>query len=262
MQPLEFSADLARSNSQYTRLADRYDDLTPRLEPIRRDAHQLLRLAVGDVVVDVGCGTGKSLAALSIAVGPSETVFAVEPCVAMMQQAKARARAQRLGNVQFIDSEVEALPQRIDAGQVNAFLLMFTHDVLQSDDALNALAVAARPGARFALAGGKFFRGPLAILNPWVQWRQRHYCTTFADYDAPWRKLSALPGFRREHLAARYGGIAYLAGGVWRLFAARSLALRRLGSGANRALARAALLARRSRCVDRIYAARNAGVRP
>ena len=215
MQPTDFSADLARSNDQYTELAARYDDLTPRLEPIRHDAHQLLRLAAGDVVMDVGCGTGKSLAALSAAVGEAGTVFALEPCVAMMQQAKARVRAQRLGNIQFMDCAVESLAEHVAAAQVNAFLLMFTHDVLQSDAALAALITAARPGARFALAGGKFFRGPLAILNPWVQWRQRSYCTTFTDYDAPWRKLSARSEFKTEHLAERYGGIAYLAGGVW-----------------------------------------------
>ena len=215
MQLVDFSADLTRSNDQYTQLAERYDDLTPRLEPIRRDAHQLLRLTVGDVVIDVGCGTGKSLAALSEAVGPSGKVIALEPCTAMMQQAKARARSQCLGNVQFIDSEVEVMSAYVAAGQIDAFLLMFTHDVLQSDAALEALTTAATRGARFALAGGKFFRGPLALLNPWVQWRQRPYCTTFADYDAPWRKLSLVPGFKMEHLAERFGGIAYLAGGAW-----------------------------------------------
>ncbi len=215
MQLLDFSADLSRSNNQYTQLAERYDDLTPRLEPIRRDAHQLLRLTACDVVMDVGCGTGKSLAALSASVGPGGKVLAVEPCAAMMQQAKARARSQRLANIQFIDSAVEAMSAHVAGGQVNAFLLMFTHDVLQSDAALAALMAAAKPDARFALAGGKFFAGPLAILNPWVQWRQRPYCTTFADYDAPWRKLCAMSGFRTEHLAERYGGIAYLAGGAW-----------------------------------------------
>ena len=215
MQLIDFSADLARSNNQHTRLAERYDDLTPRLEPIRRDAHQLLRLTAGDVVMDVGCGTGKSLAALSAAVGPGGKVVALEPCVAMMQQARARARSQHLGNVQFVDSAVEAMSTHVGAAQINAFLLMFTHDVLQSDAALNALTTAATPGARFAFAGGKFFRGPLAILNPWVQWRQRPYCTTFADYDEPWRKLSVVSGFKMEHLEARYGGIAYLGSGGW-----------------------------------------------
>ena len=161
MQLVDFSADLTRSNDQYTQLAERYDDLTPRLEPIRRDAHQLLRLTVGDVVMDVGCGTGKSLAALSEAVGPSGKVIALEPCTAMMQQAKARARSQCLGNVQFIDSEVEVMSAYVAAGQIDAFLLMFTHDVLQSDAALAALTTAATRGLALRLPVANSFAARL-----------------------------------------------------------------------------------------------------
>jgi demethylmenaquinone methyltransferase/2-methoxy-6-polyprenyl-1,4-benzoquinol methylase len=204
-------ASIDRSNAQYAALARRYDALTPRLEPLRRDAHRLLQLANGDVVMDVGCGTGKSLPALSQAVSARGRVIAVEPCPEMMAQAKARADALNLRNIQFVQREVQSLGMDVTSGSVDAVLLMFTHDVLQSGPAITALLCAARPGARLALAGGKYFSGPLALLNPWVRQRQRPYCTTFLNYDAPWRTLFATTALTQTHCRARYGGIAYLA---------------------------------------------------
>lgn len=209
-------ASLTRSNEQYARLAPRYDSLTPRLEPIRRETHAALRLRPGDTVIDVGCGTGKSLAALASTVGVSGHVIALEPCVPMIEQARARiAAAGGQAPVRMFASRIEAVAKLVPPRSVDAFLFMFTHDVLQSEAAIAALLRVARPGARFALAGGKFFSGPLALLNPWVQWRQRPYCTTFANYDAPWRMLFAVPGMSDLHVAARYGGIAYIASATW-----------------------------------------------
>jgi SAM-dependent methyltransferase len=212
-------ASLARSNEQYAVLARRYDALTPRLEPLRQEAHALLHLRPGDTVMDVGCGTGKSLAALSHAVGVGGRVIAVEPCAPMIAQARERCRCEgggvELANVLLIEAQIEAVAARVPAHSVDAFLLMFTHDVLQSEAAINALLRMAKPGARFALTGGKFFRGPLALLNPWVKWRQQPYCTTFVNYDAPWRRLFALCGMTATHWQARYGGIAYIASAQW-----------------------------------------------
>jgi SAM-dependent methyltransferase len=206
------AASLTRSNQQYAVLAEQYDALTPRLEPLRREAHALLNLRAGDTVMDVGCGTGKSLAALSHAVGVGGHVIAVEPCAPMISQARERQARESLANVQLIEAQIEAVTAHVAPHSVDAFLLMFTHDVLQSEAAISALLRIAKPGARFALTGGKFFRGPLALLNPWVKWRQQPYCTTFANYDAPWRQLFATRGVTGTHWQARYGGIAYIAG--------------------------------------------------
>ena len=205
------AASLTRSNQQYAVLAGQYDALTPRLEPMRREAHTLLDLRVGDTVMDVGCGTGKSLAALSQAVGVGGRVIAVEPCAPMIAQASARQASERLANVRLIEAQIEAVTAHVAPRSVDAFLLMFTHDVLQSEAAISALLRIAKPGARFALSGGKFFSGPLALLNPWVKWRQQPYCTTFANYDAPWRRLFATHGMAATHWQTRYGGIAYIA---------------------------------------------------
>jgi SAM-dependent methyltransferase len=210
------AASITRSNEQYAALATHYDALTPRLEPLRREAHAMLQLRAGETVMDVGCGTGKSLLSLSRAVGPNGQVIAIEPCGPMMAQAQARHHEQPLNNVRFVSAQIEAVLEHVPAQSVDAFLLMFTHDVLQSESAIAALLRVARPGAQFALAGGKFFSGPLALLNPWVKWRQQPYCTTFENYDAPWRRLFANEGIIEANWRLRYGGIAFVASAKWR----------------------------------------------
>lgn len=207
-------ASILRSNTQYRALAARYDATTPRIEALRSEAHQLLALDVGDTVVDVGCGTGKSLVGLSRAVGASGRVIAIEPCHEMMEIARTRVRDLRLSNVQLIEAPAAELASYMAAASADALLMMFTHDLLQSSASIDALLCVAKDGARFALSGGKLFSGPLSLLNPWVEWRQKPYCTTFENYDAPWRKLFNTGALTSTQVHPKYLGIAYIAHGV------------------------------------------------
>ncbi len=165
-------------------------------------------------MLDVGCGTGKSLPALSRAVGPTGRVIAIEPCAEMMRFARARVRELSLSNVDLIEAPAAALCEAIETDSIDAVLMMFTHDVLQSSAALDHLLAVAKNGARFVLAGGKLFSGALSLLNPWVEWRQKPYCTTFENYDAPWRKLFDTQALSATCVHPRYMGIAYIAHAV------------------------------------------------
>src|SRR5262249_61600820 len=73
---------------QYRDRAPLYDfELMP-VQPVRRRAIGLLGLERGETVIDVGCGTGLSLAQLRERVGAEGVVIGIEQSPAMIEQAR------------------------------------------------------------------------------------------------------------------------------------------------------------------------------
>jgi demethylmenaquinone methyltransferase/2-methoxy-6-polyprenyl-1,4-benzoquinol methylase len=205
--------DRLRALTAYRRHADGYDATCGRIESIRARALAELAPAPGETVLDVACGTGPMLPALARAVGPAGRVVGIEQSPEMA--ARARRRAQDAGGgrqVRVVERAVEDL--RLDGPPADAVLMCWTHDVLQSPAALDALCALARPGARIVLAG--------MITLPWAWgwpvnavnlWRARHYMTTWANLDRPWRGLEAR-GARLRLVRRALWGSAYVATGT------------------------------------------------
>lgn len=206
MQTIEPALSLAH----YRRLAARYDRCTRRMEPVRARALARLCVRAGDTVLDVACGTGKSFAALCERVGPHGRVIGIDHSPDMLALARARVRAAGWRNVELIEAPAERIGL---AGAADAMLLCYAHDVLQSPAALARLALAARPGARVALAGMKYFPWWLAPLNLLVLAKARGYLSDRRGLRAPWRGLAC----RLDHLRVEsmYAGIAYVAHGAF-----------------------------------------------
>lgn len=201
--------DRAQSLASYRRVADGYDASCGRIEAIRLRALAELAPARGERVADIACGTGPMLPALARAVGPEGHVLGVEQSPEMAAQ--ARRRALEAAAVDVATCALEDLPA--DVGRVDALLMCWTHDVLQSPAALDRLVALARPGARIAIAG--------MIALPWTWgwpvnafnlYRARHYCTTWANIDRPWRGLEAR-GATLRVVGRALWGTAYLAVG-------------------------------------------------
>ncbi len=99
------------------------------LEAWRREVVHSLNLRRGDVVVDIGCGTGLNFALLQEAVGPEGKIIGVDLTDAMLEQARQRINDHGWKNVELVQSDAGQyeFPKQVD-GVVSAFALTFIPD--------------------------------------------------------------------------------------------------------------------------------------
>ena len=140
--------DNARSIQRYRRHAAGYDASAQRTMPLRLRTIALLRLQAGDVVLDVGAGTGLSFEPLLAAVGPGGRVLAFEQSPEMFAQAQARVARHGWGDrveLQQACAETVTLPQA-----PGAVLFNYVHDICRSPAAVDNVLRQTQAGARIA----------------------------------------------------------------------------------------------------------------
>jgi demethylmenaquinone methyltransferase/2-methoxy-6-polyprenyl-1,4-benzoquinol methylase len=114
----------------YRRRAKCYDASGIRsLEPWRKEAVKRLHVGRGDLVVDVGCGTGLNFALLQKAIGPEGRIIGVDLTDAMLDQARQRVVQHSWKNVDLVqcDASSYVFSGRVD-GIISTFALTFVPD--------------------------------------------------------------------------------------------------------------------------------------
>jgi len=195
---------------QYRRRAGVYDLELAFFEPIRRRAIASLGLRPGEVVLDVGCGTGLSLALLRQGVGPRGRVVGIEQSPEMLEQARRRVTRARWSRVTLIRSPVEAadIPFRADAA-----LFHFTHDILRRPESIANVLGRLKPGGRVVASGLKWAAPGLTwAVNLLVLPAALRSVTSLDGMDQPWRLLQEQLG-QMSVETVLLGG-AYIARGV------------------------------------------------
>ncbi len=205
--PLDHSAALA----QYRRRAAVYDTELALFEPVRQRAVERLALRAGEVVFDVGCGTGLSLPLLQPRVGTKGRIVGIEQSPEMIHLAHERVARHGWKNIDLIEASVDAA--RIE-GHADAALFHFTHDILREPRALDNVLHHLSPGARVVACGlqwAPFWAWPVNLL---VFGAARHSVTSLAGLGNPWSVLAKhLSGLQVEPMMA--GGV-FIASGILR----------------------------------------------
>jgi len=205
MTPNELSIE------RYKHRAAGYDDSAQYTMPLRRRTIALLQLQPGQVVLDVGAGTGLSYALLRDGVGDAGRVLAFEQSPEMFAQAAARVERERWRNVwhECAAAETVRLPEAADA-----VLFNYTHDILRAPDALANLMRQVKPGARIAVAGIKYFPWWTGPLNIYTWLKNRPYNAKPGDLWHPWDRIEAYcDAFQRW---TTQFGMGYIASGIHR----------------------------------------------
>jgi arsenite methyltransferase len=151
-----------RSLRKYKKKAKLYDSTSHRTDWIREKTIELLALKPGDVVLDVGCGTGLSFESLRKRVGPHGQVIGIDQSLEMIRLANERIKRHGWANVEALETFTESAQL---AQEINAYLFHYTHDILQSEQAVKTLLAAAAPTTLISVAGMKYFPLWTGLLN-------------------------------------------------------------------------------------------------
>ena len=203
MTPNELSIE------RYKRRAASYDDSAQYTMPLRRRTVALLQLQPGQVVLDVGAGTGLSYALLRDGVGEDGRVLAFEQSPEMFELAAARVQREGWRNVWHVCAPAEdvKLPEPADA-----VLFNYTHDILRTPAALANLMRQVKPGARIAVAGIKYFPWWTGPLNLYTWLKNRPYNAKPGDLWHPWDMVETYcETFQRW---TTQFGMGYIASGI------------------------------------------------
>jgi demethylmenaquinone methyltransferase/2-methoxy-6-polyprenyl-1,4-benzoquinol methylase len=189
MDPARPSAPARPEQAAYHEHAASYERDTAAFQPYRRAVVEALPLRRGEVVLDVGCGTGLCCGLLREQVGPEGQVVGIEESPEMAAVARANIAREGWDNVTVLQAPAEYAQIERTA---DAALFCAVHDILQSSQALKNIVTALRPGAWVAAGGGKWAAPIMVALNLMVRALHAPYVRSFDGFGRPWQHLEQL----------------------------------------------------------------------
>jgi SAM-dependent methyltransferase len=172
--------------SAYAEHAGSYDQMTAACQGFRRAIVDALPVSPGEVVLDVGCGTGLCFGLLLAKVGTHGHVVGVDESPEMVVLARERAAHSGWPNVTVVQSRAEDAKIAVTA---DAALFCAVHDILQSPDALRNIVAYLHPGSWVAAGGGKWVAPWLVGVNAQITMLHAPYVRSFDGFARPWTHL-------------------------------------------------------------------------
>lgn len=177
----------------------------------RRRAVDALELQRGDVVVELGCGTGLNFRLLQQHIGPKGRIIGVDLTPEMLAQARRRVVAQDWKNVELIESSAAdyRFPARVD-GVLSTFALTLEPGYAE---VIQRAARTLQSERRFVLADLRLPDNWLRRLAPFLMFLVRPFAISMKVAERrPWDVMQTeLADYRYE---PGYFGFVYIASGA------------------------------------------------
>ena len=173
----------------YRERARSYNRQTGAFRRYRRAVVEALPVRSGQVVLDVGSGTGLCTGLLREKVGPQGSVVGIEASPEMAAVAREHIAAEGWSNVTVVQSPAEDAEIGVTA---DAALFCAVHDILQCPEALRNVVGTLRPGAAVAAGGGKWAAPWMVGVNLQARMMHAPYVRTFEGFGRPWSHLEGL----------------------------------------------------------------------
>lgn len=158
------------------------------LERYRQDTITALALCPGDVIVDLGCGTGLNFAYAQQEIGPQGKIIGVDLTDAMLDVARDRVTRERWTNVELVQADLAGwqFPDGI-SGVYSTLALTL---VPEYDTIIERASRAMRAGRRLAVLDMKEPEGWPAWLIRLAAWLNKPYGVSLELADRhPWESI-------------------------------------------------------------------------
>jgi SAM-dependent methyltransferase len=165
--------DRVRSLRHYGAVAQTYELRTASGDHGRRELVARLAPRRGEVILDIGCGTGRNFEQIQAGIGPEGRLIGIEPSGEMLAQARALVQRRGWTNVELVCAGA----------------------VMRSPVALANVLAHIREGGRIVAGGPKWvpWRRSGAISLNLATWRLNRECaSTFEGFQHPWSRLAEL----------------------------------------------------------------------
>ena len=179
----------AARQAAYSEHARSYNRRTSAFQGYRRAIVEALPVRRGQVVLDVGCGTGLCCGLLMDKVGPQGGVVGIEESPEMVAVAREHIEHEGWRNVTVVQSRAEDAEIALTA---DGALFCAVHDILQSPEALRNVMSKLRPGAWVAAGGGKWAAPSMVAVNLQAMMLHAPYVRNFEGFHRPWHLLEQL----------------------------------------------------------------------
>jgi ubiquinone/menaquinone biosynthesis C-methylase UbiE len=178
------------NTGRYNRIARFYSTLEPLyliFPPARRRAVTALGLKAGDIVLEIGAGTGRNFPYLVEAVGPSGTVIGVDASPGMLAEARKLVERHSWSNVHLLQQDAAQL--EFD-GDVDGVLFSLSYSALpEPRPALARAWERLRPSSRVVVLDmGLTQGGPYRLLAPIARLLVKY--APGDAYSDPWSDLA------------------------------------------------------------------------